>query len=485
MNKIISANINGYVFQIDEKAYETLKIYLDALRLKVNDSETFTDIENRIAEIFNHHLQQGNQAIFMGEVEKVIAQIGSIDDFEDNQQDSGESINQPKTTQKRLFRDPSDKLISGVCSGLAAYIGIDVRIIRIIFILLATMSIGVFLYFIFIVIVPEATTSADRLQMHGKPIDFNNLGDIIKENTRDTVNKMKEETKKIKYHKAIKIIAAIALFGILSVVIPAIFAALFSFGVISMFIESLQSYFFIGIHNILFPLIATSIIVIVPFFMVTYTLLRILIDGKKMPKPIKYILNTTWVLAIIYMFYLSAVVGKDFSKSSTVTENKYPNSEIKDSTIHIQTNKFKLSNTTNEVEIEVNDIQFFIDQRISQDVELQIFKSLQNKPYLKIEKSSRGSNANSLLYSNGIEYEYNFDGSTLKLDNYFKLNDQTPWRNQKVKLTLFVPVGYTVIIDKNCQSIIEEVDNQELCLDNERVESATLKSTDQGMLFIR
>ncbi len=484
MNKIISANINGYVFQIDEKAYEKLKIYLDGLRLKVNDHETFTDIENRIAEIFNHYIQSGNPAILMKEVETVIAQIGSIEDFDDHQ-DANENASQSATTQKRLFRDPSDKMVSGVCSGLGAYIGIDVRVIRIIFIILATTSIGIFLYFIFIVVVPVAQTPADKLQMHGKPIDFNNLGEIIKENTRDTVNKMKEESKKIKYHKAIKIIAAIALFGIFSVVVPTIFAAIFSFGVISMFLESLQSYFFIGIHNILFPLIATSIIVVVPFFMITYTLLRILINGKKMPKPIQYILNTIWVFAIIYMFYLSAVIGRDFSNSSTLTEEKTPLTEIKDSTIHIQANNFKFANTQDEVEIEANDIQFFVDKKISLGVELKIFRSLQNKPYLKIEKSSRGNNKTSLFYAKGIEFDYLFNGSELKLNNYFTLNDQTPWRNQKIKLTLFVPLGYKVIVDKSCHPIIDEVEFQDLHLEDEGVESATLKSTEQGMLLIR
>ncbi|MBM3937586.1 MAG: PspC family transcriptional regulator, partial [Sphingomonadales bacterium] len=83
MNRIISANINGFVFQIDEVAYDQLKQYLESLRLRITEKEVYDDIENRIAELFSHMLNSGTEAIFINHVEDVIAQIGSAEELGD------------------------------------------------------------------------------------------------------------------------------------------------------------------------------------------------------------------------------------------------------------------------------------------------------------------------------------------------------------------------------------------------------------------
>ena len=83
MNRIISANINGFVFQIDELAYDRLKQYLESLRLRITEKEVYDDIENRIAELFSHLLNTGTPAIFLNHVEDVIAQVGSAEELGD------------------------------------------------------------------------------------------------------------------------------------------------------------------------------------------------------------------------------------------------------------------------------------------------------------------------------------------------------------------------------------------------------------------
>ncbi|MFN5890450.1 MAG: PspC domain-containing protein, partial [Bacteroidota bacterium] len=81
MNKILNANINGFVFPIDEGAYEQLKMYLDQLRSGIQDAEVYQDIENRIAELFNYKLKTGKQAIFESDVNDIILQVGSVDEL--------------------------------------------------------------------------------------------------------------------------------------------------------------------------------------------------------------------------------------------------------------------------------------------------------------------------------------------------------------------------------------------------------------------
>ena len=83
MNRIISANINGFVFQIDEVAYDRLKQYLESLRIRITEKEVYDDIENRIAELFSHFLNSGTPAIFLNQVEEVIAQVGSAEELVD------------------------------------------------------------------------------------------------------------------------------------------------------------------------------------------------------------------------------------------------------------------------------------------------------------------------------------------------------------------------------------------------------------------
>ena len=81
MNRIISANINGFVFQIDELAYDRLKQYLESLRLRITEKEVYDDIENRIAEIFLSNLKNNKQVITAENVDKLIEKMGTIADF--------------------------------------------------------------------------------------------------------------------------------------------------------------------------------------------------------------------------------------------------------------------------------------------------------------------------------------------------------------------------------------------------------------------
>ena len=133
MNKIISANIHGFIFPIDEKAYEKLSQYLDALRLKINDTETYTDIENRIAELFDHYLKSGISAILETQVNEVIAQVGHIDEIEVEKPVTNAPNNESnKYYKSKLYRNPDDKVIYGVCGGIGAYLGLNSNLIRII-----------------------------------------------------------------------------------------------------------------------------------------------------------------------------------------------------------------------------------------------------------------------------------------------------------------------------------------------------------------
>lgn len=84
---------------------------------------------------------------------------------------------------KKMFRDPQTKVIGGVSGGVAAYMGIDIIIVRVLFILLTFAGgLGIFLYIILWLSLPEARTITDKIQMQGEPVTLSNIESNIKRN---------------------------------------------------------------------------------------------------------------------------------------------------------------------------------------------------------------------------------------------------------------------------------------------------------------
>lgn len=139
MDKTIKINLGGTLFQIDEEAYKILRGYLqditNRLRNTPGAAETVEDIELRIAEIFQS--QGASAGIISGDnVEAMMAIIGRPEDFDTGDEDN--TLHEPafrSSAAKKLYRNPDDQIISGVCSGLGAYLNIEPVWVRILFVL--------------------------------------------------------------------------------------------------------------------------------------------------------------------------------------------------------------------------------------------------------------------------------------------------------------------------------------------------------------
>ncbi|UMQ43582.1 PspC domain-containing protein [Chryseobacterium sp. Y16C] len=194
MNKTLSIGLAGFSFTIEEHAYIKLSDYLNALRSSLDASEAdevMHDIEIRMVEIFRDSLGK-REVINDTDVEKVIAQIGSPEKIEEQEEAYYSEKNTKKayssgteyTDKKQLFRDPERQKIAGVCAGLAHYVGMDITAMRAIW--LGIFILGIFtaavsstlvflLYVILWAVLPKAETAADFLKMKGKPMNFDNL----------------------------------------------------------------------------------------------------------------------------------------------------------------------------------------------------------------------------------------------------------------------------------------------------------------------
>ena len=192
MKKTFNINLGGIVFHIDEDAYDLLDKYLSNLRIHFSKEEgaeeIVHDMELRISELFSERLNERKQVITLVDVEEIIAQMGKPEEFsEDTTQNTNKYSKEEKAT-KRLFRDPDNKVMGGVCSGIAAYFGWDVTLLRIIFIVLALpFFVDGFILFNWIVIsyvvawivIPEANTATEKLSMKGMKVNVENIGKTV------------------------------------------------------------------------------------------------------------------------------------------------------------------------------------------------------------------------------------------------------------------------------------------------------------------
>ncbi len=199
MNKVFNINLGGYPFTIDEDAYAHLSNYLTSIHNHFRDSEGYeeitADIEARMAELFQDQLS-GRPIVTSKDIQNAIAIMGTPEDFGAEPLDE-EPIFEEKTkrkykTGKRLFRNPDDEVVGGVCSGLAAYFGIEdpvwLRIAWIVFTI--SGGLGIPAYIIMWVIVPKAETAGDRLSMRGQKINVSNIGKIVEEEMDSFSEKM-------------------------------------------------------------------------------------------------------------------------------------------------------------------------------------------------------------------------------------------------------------------------------------------------------
>lgn len=176
MNKTVSVNISGMAFTINDDAYKKLNDYIQSIERSFNnDKETISGIESRIAELLCQYLSKlGRQVVEMSDVDMVIEQIGNP--IQMNQETASTEASKDKAPRK-LFRDKLNGIVGGVSSGLAVYTGMDAAIIRLIWLLLFLLGNGLttLVYVVFWIILPEAKTPAQRVEMKGLPQTAENI----------------------------------------------------------------------------------------------------------------------------------------------------------------------------------------------------------------------------------------------------------------------------------------------------------------------
>jgi phage shock protein PspC (stress-responsive transcriptional regulator) len=182
MKKTMTVNIGGSMFHIDEDAYEVLNKYLSGIKDELigaeGGEEIYNDIEIRISELFIERIKNDRQVITLPDVQEIILIMGKPGDISGDPQEKKSS----HESYRRMYRDPDNRIIGGVCSGLASYWRVDPTIVRIIFVLLCLFGMaGLLIYLILWIVLPEASTVAQKLEMRGEPVNLSNITEFFRQ----------------------------------------------------------------------------------------------------------------------------------------------------------------------------------------------------------------------------------------------------------------------------------------------------------------
>ncbi len=525
MNRTITMNLSGIIFHIEEDAYDKLNKYLSTIRSYFKDSdgrdEIMSDIESRIAEMLQEKVSKTKQAVLMMDVESVIAVMGKPEDFagdaEPSQHTNTDNTNTSNATfqhkRKRIFRDPDEKRVGGVCAGIAHYFDFDPIWLRAAFaISFFIFGSGFLLYCILWVILPEAKTTAEKLEMRGEKVDINNIGKAVNEEFQDLKKRVKnfgdelgsKETKERVRSSArqatefagdvlghmIRIFGKIfavflVFFGVVLMVI--LLATIFGRGTISIFNSSINNVHFslyefcaAAVPNgIPIELIVTGLILFVgvPLLSIIYRGIKHLFGIKEKNKIVKYTANALWLIGVAIMVYIGCMVGTDFNEE-TIMKQDVAIQQPLHNTLYLDMKP----TTEDDIELTYNNhhhhFYFGNWSMVSRDddnfrlgyPELTIVPAEGSNFELVVIKSSYGHDKKEAGYrAKNIEYNVTQTDSTILFNSYYDIKAGDKLRAQDLKVLLKVPVGKIVFLGKRMEKIIYDIDNVTNTLDGDMV----------------
>ena len=583
MKKTISINISGILFHIEEDGYVTLKNYLEAINKHFShyedNQEIFTDIENRIAEIFLSYLKNNKQVITAENVSNLIEKMGTIADFKAVEKDfeipiSSEeekaeesdfykyvtppnqegtpgykklcrlpnkkilggvcagfahylaidplwtrliaillvfsggftvgndafnflswnfpwdfnfrfsfgwwtviayfvlwailpvSYDEPEDKHvKKLFRNPDDRVIGGVSSGLAAYFNIDVLWVRLGFVgLVFAGGSGFVIYLILWIITPVAKSITDRIEMKGEAITLSNIENTIKKNLTSETEKGESSNSLLMAPfrflgevingigkalgpfgrfllEIVRIIFGLIIFfiGMIVVITPLIllgaYFELFSSGEFVYLFDTLPV---MSLTELLPPglAIVVAAVILIPGIVLTLLGISVLIKRSLIDARFGLVTFGLWLLSImICAFQVPKIIGQFKEEATHVQENIMDMPEgtlvLKSTSNTDPINDFALVSLTLEGN---NNNQLSLDQ---------YFRS-NGRNYDDAVKNAAS-----------VGYHYSMVDSILTFDRKLEFGPDVRFRGQSLKQTLMIPYNQPFVIDKSLLPILK------------------------------
>lgn len=579
MKQVININFQGRVVPIEVTAFELLKSYTESLnRHFANEEgkdEIINDIESRIGELFQEKLSKGATCITDDDVNAIVKNMGRPEEFEAMDENyTGPSTapaaaeqstgSKGPTGNKRLFRDENDKVLGGVCSGLANYFNIDVVIVRIIFVILlfsgigfltyiimwvavpssATTQIGgarkklfrdpdekiiagvcsgighyfginawiprvlfilpflsflsrwghwggfwefgdilrftfsptsLIIYIILWIVIPEAVTTSEKLEMKGEKVDMNSIKNSIRGEMKGVgkkAEKFGKEASEIITEKATTVANDVSNFakrkrgglGNVIAMILKIFAyfiigcvgfgliiGLFALAVISIGLFPLKDFVIGGDYQNLYAWGTLLFFIAAPIIGLITWIIRKIARVKSHSKTLAFSFSAMWVIGWVSVVLLIASISRDFnyrSKNLAEQEITLTNPVVDKLEVTAQSPLAKYARS--------RFLRFEPFEGIQEDtayvnnIDVRIVKSLNDSFKVTLVKMATGRNR-SIAENNAAAINYTGvqQDSILLMDKGIAINKTDKFRNQRVLMTIYVPVGKRIKVDKS------------------------------------
>lgn len=499
MNKTIIININSIVFHIEEDAYEMLRSYMIDIKRHFGRSEEskeiLEDIENRIAEMFSERIHSGRKEVIgVEDVNQVIGQMGRVSDFEagilgDDEAEpngfGGEAVEQseprkhleeeesePKAAAgsasyfaKKLMRDPDDKILGGVASGLGHYFGIESKWVRVIFLSFFLLGgSGAMLYIVLWLVMPQAGSRADRMAMRGEAPNLENFKKSYEKELEDYPGQ--QSTSRSDGERVVRNVESVigGIFRMIGRVLGVFSLILVGLMLLSCFIMFVFSWLNLaGFHtDIMFPpllnmqtseayfaLFAGFLGASIPSLALFYLLLRVLFNVPKMNNYASLTLLTIWCLSSIAVLYFSISTAHEFRETSTIKVEK--NLDPRASYI-ISERDVRVIDASDNEDLKNRKSSWQDEYTRGEDWSIRIdaIDSLE-RPSIQYRYTAHGKNFKQASdNAAGISYDMVQDANNLVFDSHFMIDPKfNPHRDQRVDITVLLPVGTKVTIMNN------------------------------------
>lgn len=516
MKKTIRINISGLIFNLDEDAYSKLQKYLNSITNKFlnteDGSEVIADVEARIAELFQEKVGDRKDVINLEDIDYVIEIMGKPEDFEeiyDLEDEQQHKSSHSAKSSRRVYRDTDNRVISGLSSGIASYLGIDPVIVRVVFVL-ATLFYGASLlvYILLWIIVPEANTTSQKLEMRGEAVNLTNIEKSIKDEFTNVKTNFSKWQKNQDYSKlndnvssVVNFIGRIAVISFkVILVIVGIWLFFVSLGVlgsltgIMFFNDTIISPFTWNDINFAFTdfirlfadpftgivgMISLYLLVIIPALAVIYFSLKMIFRFKVRNRAIGIIGITLWLVSLMTLVVAGFRTAYNFKSDADISRT-YTIDNDRDTLFVKLTNPIsdRYSHHAKERFNRVY-VDFENNLKLSGKPRLFILKSDNDKYSLEILKEARGmTKEDALKHAKNLSYNWQQIDSLISLNRYFEIKETKKIRDQELNVYIKIPVGKVVYLGNNIDQIAYGIHNIENIYDWDMTENYWIMTED-------
>lgn len=498
MKKTISIHIQGYPFIIEEVAFAQLENYIarlqNALKGQQGAHEIVQDIELRIAELLLAKTSKGTQVLNENDVTDVLSTLGDPSDYTEEtegtnqEEDIKEPFYQQDLREKRLFRDTENRYIGGVCSGLGSYFGIDATIIRIIWALFFFVGgMGLILYIILWILLPQANSTIDRLKMKGQPINVDSVKEEFTRAASSVSDKSKQFAQSVASNTHVKsganfLVRIIKIgFGVMALffaLIALITLCTFIFGE-PQFISASTNLGYLSTNSfadLIFKdgadkyLAWTAVYICSITFIVFCSLVGIvlLFDIKnKWYRVVNAVLILLFITGTVIGTVTGMRVAREFSEYGEVT-SYLPKVDEETLIVNIEPSKQKIGKFTVESKPKWN--LFIGENKITHHgVRMRYTVSKDSLFEISIKQTARSHKIyDASTKAANIQYNYKLDGNQLSLPTIYTFPKKDKLRDQEIYINIAIPKGKVVKIGNETidlqKPIFEDWDEGEMYL---------------------